>query len=123
MEKVKVSREVADFIESYENNAGGLAGWEESLLVQHCEAWATGFNDVRPEVKVMENLSPLQLSKILVYGYEAEKTKEERVLSLYQVLQEEIEEKNLPFDKGAAAGVRLTLKKLGIEIEGVTDDN
>lgn len=123
MEKIKVSREVAEFIEGYKDNVAGYLGWEDDLIIEHSRTWANSFEGAKESAMCMKDISPLELSKILIYGYEVEKTPEEMVLALYKVVKDEITAKNLQFDKGMAAGIVMTLKKLNIEIEGVTDDH
>lgn len=78
MEKIKVSRAVANFIESYEKSYM-YVGWDNKMLSEHAYQYCSGsYLD-----ESLKGVTPLQLSKILIYGYEVEETPEEHLSRLY----------------------------------------
>ena len=122
-EKVKVSREVANFIERYETNVDRTPGWKDHLIFEHSRAWVGNFDDVTEDALCMSEISPLELAEILVVGYEIEETPEDRILETYNsCIRPNI---NFPPQKnhvqGFASGIEFVLKELGIKIKGIND--
>lgn len=70
MERIKVRKEVADFIKSYEDNVGSYNGWKDDLIFEHSRAWSNCFEDdsLKPEAKCMSSITPFELAEILVKG-------------------------------------------------------
>lgn len=117
MEKIKVSREVADFIEDYENSLVSLEGWEDGLIIEHSRVWAESFEGAKEEAMCMKDVTPLQLSKILIYGYEVEQTPEERLANAYSI-------KGISdYNRGFRTAIKYTLDTLGLKIEGINDND
>lgn len=111
MEKVKVSREVANAIEyllksaSYMDDKGRiLSSHSSSNFNWRYDTPANGLNGV----------SVMKLAEILVNGYEVEETPEEKLVREYQ--------EGLQIGAGHrthANAIKFTLDTLGIEIEGI----
>lgn len=127
-EKVKVSREVAEFIESYEENNGGIPGWEDYLIRDHTESFARNFAGVNEEAMCMKDITPMQLAKMLINGYEIEESPEEVLLERYvqngKNRIKAIREKDAyqeGFTLGYLMGVKDGLNCAGKEIKGIND--
>lgn len=125
-EKVKVSREVAEFIKSYEDNVNGYPGWENHLILEHSRAYFESFEGAKEECLCMKNIDPLQLAEMLVNGYEIEQTPEEILLNLYNQtwatynrITDNQNRHGGNYENGLAKGIELALDTLGIEIEGI----
>ncbi|MEK5070822.1 hypothetical protein [Sporosarcina sp. FSL K6-1508] len=116
IEKVKVSREVADFVKAYENNVASCNGWEDDFIYQHSQSWIEGFEKSKEESLCMKNISPFELSCILVKGYEVEQTPEENLLDYYNA-----PEANVIRYEEKTRIVEITLEILGIKIKGVNE--
>jgi hypothetical protein len=81
--KVKVNREISNFIQAYVENVGGYPGWEDSLIYEHSQAWKNNFEGSKVEALCMKNISPFQLAVILINGYEVEETPKEKFNYFY----------------------------------------
>lgn len=113
MEKVKVSREVATFIEDYEKSYM-YEGWDNKMLSEHAYQHCSGsYLD-----ESLKHISPLQLSKILIYGYEVEKTPEEKLFDNYNNHRRSAIKS--PYSRGVSDGIVMALVRLGIEVKGIT---
>lgn len=117
MEKIKVSSEVATFINNYEKGYK-YVGWEDSLIVDHSKMWFDSFLGANEEAVCMKDVTPLQLSKILIYGYEVEKTPEEKLLDRYKYHARSGRKSD--YSRGVADGIAMALVRLGIEVKGIT---
>lgn len=121
-EKVKVSREVAEFIKSYEENVASCNGWEDHLLMEHSREFFGSFEGAKDEALCMKDIPPIELAKILINGYEIKQTPEEKLLATYE-RQRAWQETNDPFDRRAHTAygnaIVYTLDTLGIKIEGI----
>ena len=112
-EKVKVSRETANALETALDR-----GSKETLLIYHC----SGFTDegklqegsvwTQQEYIGLNFLSPEELAIALYVGYEIEETPEEKFLRVYRM---DLERNRLDF----ADGMKYALETLGIKIKGV----
>lgn len=125
-EKVKVSREVANFIQAYEDNVASYPCWEDNLIYEHSQAWRNNFEDSKLEAKCMKDISPFQLSYILINGYEIELTHEEIILENYKraerIVDTEEDDRDAPLiNKGYMLGVEETLQALNIKIKWVNE--
>lgn len=116
-EKVKVSREVADFVQAYENNVASCNGWENDFIYQHSKSWNDGFENLKAEALCMKNISPFELSRILVKGYEVEQTSEEKLAEFYRG---RVNSSN-DYEREYAHGIEFALRSLGIKIKGVNE--
>ena len=67
MTKVKVSKELGEFLNQYQDVCFNDIHWRDTLLVDFCTAYVNGieFND-----HVLTELQPIELAEILVRGYE-----------------------------------------------------
>ena len=114
-EKVKVKREIAEYIEGYPLEYPKCRDWKNRLLMEHSYQFFSGsYADVS-----LKNVSPLGLSKILLYGYEVEETPEEKLAKWYMELEKDIKRSYSTYDRGNRDGILRTLNTLGIEIEGI----
>ena len=104
VEKIKVSREVADAIDWVKNNAN----FENAMFIQSNESWAGDSLVVLNDLKVEE------LARLLIIGYEIEETPEEKALVYY----EELGKRNLEGIRRHIANV-LTIAE--IKIKGIND--
>ena len=115
-EKVKVSREVANFIESCKSN--GTFYWEDELLYGHASFMNGSDVAVREDAKCLNKYSTFELAQILVLGYEVEETPEEKIKEKYELFTDTTSF-NKGFVDGYSLGVKNVLKILGIEIKGI----
>lgn len=110
-EKLKVSREVADAIDSFRSEFG-----DETLLWRHAQGW----EDREPLCR----LPMVDLATALIVGYEVEMTPHEvierRFCDCFGC--EGLGEDRL-YDDGFAAGIEFTLNTLNITVEGVNDND
>lgn len=122
-EKVKVSREVANFIEGYEANVNSTPGWEDHLIFEHSRTWMNGFDGVKEEALCMSEISPLELAEILTKGYETEEAPEEKILKMYKSKNDgRYQSDDMKWINDAYAnGIVYTLESLGIKIKGIND--
>lgn len=116
-EKVKVSREVADFIEGYEEHVNGSANWKDNLIAEHSRSWLNCFEGLKDEAECMRGITPFELAVILINGYEVEQTPEEKLSEFYRGRV------NSPndYEREYAYGIEFTLRSLGIKIKGVNE--
>lgn len=113
MEKFKVSRAVATFIEDYEKSYM-YEGWDDKMLSEHAYQYCSGsYLD-----ESLKDVTPLQLSKILIYGYEVEKTPEEKLLDRYNYYRRSARKSD--YSRGVVVGIEMALTRLGIEVKGIT---
>ncbi|HEY4622672.1 MAG TPA: hypothetical protein VIH12_02370 [Solibacillus sp.] len=115
VEILKVSREVADAIEK-------LSDLDASqILMAHAieGGWPQKTN-------ALSELSMEQLATALIVGYEVEMTPHEEIAVIYK--RHYPKSRVVPgstekyFSKGYVKGIKFTLGKLGITIEGVNDN-
>ena len=107
--KVKVSRDVANFIESCKSN--GTFYWEDELLYGHASFMNGSDVAVREDAKCLNKYSTFELAQILVLGYEVEETPEEKLLNFYN--------RKLGENDCMCDGIYETLQCLGIQIKGI----
>lgn len=113
MEKVKVTKEVAEAIEDVRK-----AQYTNSEIIADivkdigCTAYGTLITTLIKFSRQSEGNIDI-LMHALVNGYEVEKTPEEKVVVYYEELRRE-------FEHDAMAAVHSTLNLLGITIKGVT---
>ena len=118
-EKLKVSREVADAIE-YIKTLNSI----NEILINHAiadDAWIR-------KAEAVNNLSIGELATALIVGYEVEMTPHEEIAKEYKYAEQEKDacfdasDENLAYEnQGIMSGIKFTLNKLGITIEGVND--
>lgn len=115
VEKLKVSREVADAIEK-------LSDLDASqILMAHSieGGWPQKTN-------ALNELSMEQLATALIVGYEVEKTPHEKIAVIYKhhypKSRDGSDSTQKYFSKGYVKGIKFTLEKLGITIKGVNDN-
>ena len=113
-EKLKVSREVADAIDSFRSEFG-----DETLLCRHAQGW----EDHEPLCK----LPMVDLATALIVGYEVEKTPHERIAKEYAIAKKAYatDKKEAPalFNRGVMVGIKSTLRAFQITVEGVNDND
>lgn len=119
VEKLKVSREVADAIE-YIKTLNSI----EDILANHSigdDAWVR-------EAKVVNDLSLTELATALIVGYEVEMTPHEEIAKEYANAKAEeslgyvLKDELLAFrNLGVVKGIEFTLNTLGITVKGVND--
>lgn len=112
--KVKVTQEVLDLIELSNN---GMIYWEDDLLAQHAQSWATGFDQISKEAKCLSKYTPLEMARIIDGHYELELTPNELVKQKYV----KSKEAQTTYDNAFANGIVYVLTTLNIKIEGVND--
>ena len=112
-DKVKVSREVASFIEKYNEYPYDF----NQLLIEHTDACVEGYSSdcIKAEAKCLSQYEPIELAEILIKGYEVELTPEEQVEEYYKKLLNS-DSKDC---KNMALAVRHTLSILKNRIKGV----
>ena len=112
-EKVKVSREVANFLQKCENS--GDMNWEDAVLHEHIKIFENHHGneviEINPDAQCMLQYSPFELARILVLGYEIEQSPEELIYEYYQA-STWVQEKD---------AVLFVLETLDIKIKGVND--
>lgn len=116
-EKLKVSREVADILDSL--NRADLSA--DRWLRMHSEGeW------VSAKSKPLNTLSLEEFATALIVGYEVEVTPHEEIEAIYKYHYPKSRDgensSQKYFSKGYVKGVKMTLEKLGITIEGVNDN-
>lgn len=113
-EKIKVSREVADAIDSFRSEFE-----DETLLLRHAQGW----EDHEPLCK----LPMVDLATALIVGYEVEKTPHEVIAKEYAIAKKlfDTEEKGAPalFNRGVMVGIKSTLRAFQITVKGVNDND
>lgn len=111
MNKVKVSREVAEAIERLRKNGHD----NNSFIEGHVK-----YGYELDENKCLNELDTETLARALLIGYEVEETPEEEILEVYNFKY------GAGWGAGYTAGVRYGIKKTldvyGIKIKGVNDD-
>lgn len=113
-EKVKVSREIAEALDTVLPN-GNISRCIEA----HVKDW-----DYHPK-KPLNNLTTEEFAKCCLVGYEVELTPEEKILDDYLI--EKNNSETSPFHEsraishGYTLGVRSTLNFLGIKIKGINE--
>ena len=124
MEKVKVSKEVADFIESCKTY--GDVNWENALLEQRAMFANAHNDDIKDNAKCMLQYSTWEVAQMLVNGYEVEKTQEEQLQAIYaeekRAFDIALSEKDTECQfvhHNFIRGMIRTLNVLGVEIEGI----
>ncbi|MCS5499829.1 hypothetical protein NY607_01760 [Lysinibacillus sp. A4] len=126
-EKVKVSREVANFFEKCKNS--GDVNWEDAVLHEHIKIFESHHKKeavvINPDALCMLQYSPFELARILVLDYEIEETPEEKIAANYLDKKRKCEESPEPFDVeweiGFMAGIRYVLDNLNIKIKGINE--
>lgn len=119
--KVKVSLDVANFIQGYEDNVRGFPGWADSLIYEHSQAWFNNFEGSKIGAKCMKDITPFQLASILTRGHEVEQTPEEKVKRYFEnwnIPTDGISNSDWTSEQKAIIG---TLNRLNIKIEGVNE--
>lgn len=115
MEKVKVTKEVAEAIEALRKQGDSD---EEILrvLADPDDGWAT------PKTEILNDIPFITVVKAVVIGYEVEETPEEKISKYYY---EALERSNSQYSNvrhvayGDMRAVKYTLDTLGISIKGV----
>lgn len=113
---VKVSKELADALKkalSYEN------GNEDGVLLYHSEMIISdGGFEWTNECEPLNDLSPLELAKILIEGWEVEKSPEEKVREIYNEYVDKM--RYAPYETEEVCEIITeVLDALEIKIEGV----
>lgn len=111
VEKVKVSREVAEAIE-YLLNHKDYGYTKEKLLTTHAGMEKYSKRSWVEEARPLNELDLLVLAEILVNGYEVETTPEEKVQELYWSYIN-------GGHQSEGAAIRASFTLYGIQIEGV----
>lgn len=124
MEKIQVSREVADFIDKYEKNLACVPGWKDHLIMEHSRNWYEDFENSKEEAMCMSKISPLMLSRILIYGFEVEESPEERLVKLFHDPATSYEYEDdaairMRLQTAFRHGVKTALKILDIKVKGI----
>lgn len=82
--KIKVNRAVANFIDDYARNMTHNENWKNKLLMDHAVTYSRGFDGESERVRVMKDITPMQLAEILRNGYEAEKYTVENLPKMFK---------------------------------------
>lgn len=122
MEKIKVSREVAEAIhEGLQEfgNAENLLREHSVILRDYIVLWNGVYN-------CLNDVSVMELAEILVKDFEVEQTPEEKLREYYEELgvirDKSLEAKNyhlVGINASRRIGIKDTLNTLGIKIEGI----
>lgn len=117
-EKVKVSREVADYIDE-------TLEWARKNIAKRFEGNEREIKSYAFEgIGNIGGFTRFEIAEILINGYEIEETPEEKLLATYQ-RQRAWQETNDPFDRRAHTAygnaIVYTLDTLGIKIKGIND--
>lgn len=118
-EKLKVSREVADVLDSLNRKDISTDAW----LKMHLEGeWVSA-------KKPLNTLSLEEFATALIVGYEVEMTPREYVTKHYNIAKrnkkESLEKGDIEsamLNRGVMAGIKRTLRAFQITVEGVNDD-
>ena len=115
-EKLKVSRYVADAIESLNRDSFTVS----TNIQRHADSgWKSA------ERAPLNTLSLEELATALIVGYEVEMTPHEEIAQLYKYHYPKAEKignlSEISFSRGYVEGVKFTLEKLDIKIKGVND--
>ncbi|MFD2869850.1 hypothetical protein ACFSY7_15260 [Kurthia populi] len=109
-EKLKVSREVADVLDSLNRKDLSTDTW----IRMHSEGeWVSVKN------KPLNTLSLEEFATALIVGYEVEMTPHEVIASEYVTRQQDWINNMHLHSKGFVEGIEFTLNTLGITVEGV----
>lgn len=115
MEKVKVTKEVAEAIEFY--GEGASVGWYNAVLLDVArEQMGIGAGATKARI-LSRHYTMVELAEILIVGYEIEKTSEEKLAESYR--HNYIDESPDDECRAFADGIKFTLNTLGIRIKGV----
>ena len=118
-EKLKVSRAIADAIETLGSDRNVTGHSVNAQLHLHAEcAWET------TERTPLNELSLEELATALIVGYEVEMTSHEVIEKQFSdcLGSEGLSEERL-YDDGFADGIEFTLNTLGITVKGVNDND
>lgn len=72
MVKIKVSKDVANFIDDYARNMSHDEDWKDKLLIDHSITYRRGFDGEFDRVRVLQDITPMKLAEVLHNGWEAE---------------------------------------------------
>lgn len=112
-EKMKVSREVADVLDSLNRADLSTDTW---LKMHSGGEWRS------VKSKPLNTLSLEEFARALIVGYEVEKTPHEVIAVKYNTSQDDYVYNQCPHSEGFAEGIEFTLNTLGITVKGVNDD-
>lgn len=117
-EKLKVSREVADVLDSLNRKDLSTDTW----IRMHSEGeWVSVKN------KPLNTLSLEEFATALIVGYEVEMTPYEEIAVIYKRHHQKSKgvsgSTEKCFSKGYVKGIKFTLEKLGITVKGVNDND
>lgn len=119
MGKIIVSRKLAEAIDDVRG-----AYDDERLLTLHVQTKIETGKSWESEWKPLNDLAILEMSKVIIFGYEVEPTPEEKLLELYKQ-QVSWSDTNDLDDKRAhttySNAIRKTLDVLGIVVKGIND--
>jgi len=120
IEKVKVSREVAEALGKIVAQLG-----MNQFVAQHIRTIDTGnaWVDGYPRLKVLDTIGIDEMMQIARFGYEVEQTPEEKILKWYRE-QQHIWGYHLDGEveaKITVEAIEKTLKILGVKVEGVNE--
>lgn len=115
-EKLKISREVADVLDSLNRKDLSTDTW----IRMHSEGeWVSAKN------KPLNTLSLEEFATALIVGYEVEMTPHECIAKEYAIAKKAYatDEKGAPalFNRGVMVGIKRTLKAFQITVKGVND--
>ncbi|SCY99219.1 MULTISPECIES: hypothetical protein [unclassified Lysinibacillus] len=105
-EKVKISREVAEALQTVLPN-GNISG----CIEKHVRGW-----DYEPKLP-LNKLSTEEFARCCLIGYEIEETPEEQLASVYQRNKGSL----ILTNEGLAEGIKFTLEMLNIKIKGINE--
>jgi len=116
LEKVKVSREVAEAIERVKAECESV-----EVVIKHLSL----NDDSQSDYKILSDIPFKVLISALVNGYETEMTPEQSVVKLFKESLEKYRDAqsriDLDYFDGFTDGIREVLDLLNIKIEGVND--
>lgn len=119
MTKAIITREQAKAIE-YLRTSVPYYDTDEKLIISHAETLMPKGHGSEstwgPQTAALNGMPLSTFSRAILNGYEIEKTPEDEVAALYHAYSNIFED----FDEGVQFGVKQTLIKLGITVEGVS---
>lgn len=118
--KIKVSRTLAEALDDVRETHN-----DERILNLHVQtkfdaskSWGTGWTP-------LNDLTALELSKILIYGYEIEETPHEKLKRLYDAPPQYVGEENvmlaMQLETAFRHGIKTALKMLDAQVKGIND--
>jgi hypothetical protein len=120
VELMTVSKEVAEALEKVKEDQKNNFARIVEYHVEESPEWSS-------ELAPLNSLSLDSMIRALYIGYEVEKTPEEKIKELFDSYGPQLTGfragHHEPDDERVQMGIKLTLDKLGMKVEGINDDN